>query len=932
MCVRLLTIAALFLFGMPIVVAAAEADKLPPAAKRKINYERDVLPIFQARCVSCHGPKKQESSYRIDVKKNAVAGGDFGDPAIIPGKSADSPLIHYVAGVDPDMLMPPEGKRLTVREISLLRAWIDQGLVWPDSFAGAKKTEKLTTDWWSFQPLRKVEPPRFTDTSWIANPIDAFILAKLKAKKLTPSPPADHKILARRLFLDMHGLLPSAEDNQPTAYADLVERVLKSPRYGERWARHWLDVVRFAETDGFEMNQDRPRAYHYRDYVIAAFNDDKPYDRFVFEQLAGDAVGVEAATGFIVGGAYDKVKSPDINLTMMQRQNELADMINVTGTTFLGLTVGCARCHNHKFDPIVQTDYYGLQAVFAGVKHGERPLNGEQSREQQQQLKTVERRLKTLEIELTKLGVKPTVAADRNVDRHAPVTARFIRFTILATNNGAEPCIDELEIWTPARGDVKSRNVALASAGATTKSSGDFPGNGKHKLKHLNDGRYGNSRSWISKTSGKGWVQVELAEPVEIDRIVWGRDREGKFSDRLATEYRIEVATVPDQWQPFSSAETRLSPEGKTDQQLGQRLVNATAETLDRVRGLLKESQTLTVKQKQLSTAVLPAVYAGQFEQPGPTHRLYRGDPLMKREPVVPDAVSIIGSLGLAGDAPERERRIALARWITRPNNPLTARVMVNRIWHYHFGTGIVATPSDFGGNGATPTHPDLLDWLAGEFIRGGWSVKHIHRLILNSNTYRQSNAPNTAGLKTDASALLLWRFPPRRLEAETIRDVILQVTGVLDLKAGGPGFSAFKPNRNYVRVYEPKEEFGPADWRRMVYMTKVRMENDAVFGVFDCPDAGQVMPRRSRSTTAIQALNLLNSGFMVQQAELLAKRLQGNAEAKPEQQVVHAFHLVLNRVPEAGEQRAAVELVEKHGLVALCRAMLNANEFLFLP
>ena len=322
--------------------------------------------------------------------------------------------------------------------------------------------------------------------------------------------------------------------------------------------------------------------------------------------------------------------------------------------------------------------------------------------------------------------------------------------------------------------------------------------------------------------------------------------------------------------------------------------------------------------------------------QPGPTYRLNRGDPMQPREPVVAEGLSVLkpllGSLGLSPDAPEQQRRLALAHWIARPENPLTARVIVNRLWHYHFGNGIVASPSDFGRMGTPPTHPELLDWLAAELVRGGWRLKPIHRLILLSNTYRQSSVPNPDGLAGDAGDRLLWRYPPRRLEAEAIRDAILQSSGVLDLTMYGKGFSCFEPNDNYVRVYTPKETWGPADWRRMVYMSKVRREQDGVFGAFDAPDAGQVCPRRSRSTTPLQALNLLNSSFLVQQSDLLAKRVERESRPEISDHVRRAFLITLGRGPRADEVAAGEKLVQQHGLSSLCRALFNTNEFLFIP
>ena len=342
-----------------------------------------MLPILKAHCHECHGANLRESNYRLDVKAAALGSGDSGAPAIRPGQSADSRLIQYVSGTDPDgIVMPPqdEGQPLSEQQIAILRRWIDQGADWPEDPPNVSDI-RLTTDHWSFQPLRQDAPPQL-DHPWVRTPIDGFVLQRLQPEGLAPSPEADRRRWVRRLYLDMLGLPPTpgevrefVENPAPDAYEQLVDRVLASPHYGERWARHWLDVVRFGESDGFETNPERPRAYPYRDYVIAALNDDKPYDQFVLEQIAGDMLGADVATGFLVAGPYDRVKSPDINLTLMQRQDELADIVNTTGTAFLGLTVGCARCHNHKFDPILQGDYYSLQAVFAGVQHGERQLN-----------------------------------------------------------------------------------------------------------------------------------------------------------------------------------------------------------------------------------------------------------------------------------------------------------------------------------------------------------------------------------------------------------------------------------------------------------------------------------------------------------------------------------------------------------------------------
>jgi len=325
-------------------------------------------------------------------------------------------------------------------------------------------------------------------------------------------------------------------------------------------------------------------------------------------------------------------------------------------------------------------------------------------------------------------------------------------------------------------------------------------------------------------------------------------------------------------------------------------------------------------------------VYAGNFMEPEPTHVLYRGDPDAKREEVFPDAISAFVSLNLSRDEPEQRRRLALANWIASPDNPMTARVLVNRLWQFHFGNGIVDTPSDFGLNGVPPTHPLLLDWLAVELMENGWSIKHIHRLILNSNTWQQSSRPKTRAMRIDADSRLLWRYPTRRMAAEAIRDSVVMVSGMLNLKSGGPGFDGFQVQMENVRHFFPKKSYGISDWRRMIYMTKVRQEQESVFGVFDCPDASQSVPKRSRSTTPLQALNLLNSKFLMQQASLFSDRLRNNVGSNTVEQIDSAFELCFNRPPTSTERKDALLFIESQGLTQFTRALLNTNEFVFVP
>ena len=1074
-----------------------------------IDFTKEVEPILQKHCAKCHGPEKQKGEFRVDLRATLLRGGNSGEPAIVPGSVERSHLISLVTGVDPEKVMPPKGRRLTPGQIESIKQWITDGAPTPAGYGEARFREELTH--WSLLPVKRPTVPKAGN--W-TNAIDAFIGRKLTDHGLTLSPRADRRKLIRRLYFVMHGLPPTPEQvkrfvNDPSAdaWSKLVDDVLASPRYGERWATHWLDLVRFGETHGFETNRERPNAWPYRDWVINAFNSDKPYDQFVREQIAGDTLGADIGTGFLVAGPYDVVKGRDPKLALMQRMNELDDMINTTGTAFLGLTLGCARCHNHKFDPVSQTDYYSMQAIFAGVKHADRALplppdrqakiaslnteladlrkrlakfvrtsssallliddadiaktfgiehlvkpagkgynpkgtqpgfandagsdrrspnlsGGEYTWWKNQPAKdlaayrprvkgryriwlswgaghpshstnavyqldtdgdltttsdrkplaTVNQKLfadgsgKVVSMSLwsglldagvhdlqpsstivlqggqdgtavttdvlvleTAIGDEPVgprpviraaVDARHNIDRFAPVMARIVRFTIEASSQ-SQPCLDELEIFS------NNKNVALASLGTKATSSGDFK-HPLHNLAHINDGKYGNSKSWISAQTVGGWVQLELSEPKRIDRIEWSRDREGKYSDRLAVKYRIEAALEADHWQFLAGSRDRL-PVGKGKQEPAAYdfAAHPSAEA-EQGRQWLARLGEATKQRDALTGSAM--VYAGTFSQPGPTHRLYRGEPDQQREEVGPDAISALTSLKLKRDAPEKNRRLALADWIVSKENPLTARVMVNRLWQFHFGEGIVDTPSDFGANGTPPTHPELLDWLAAEFMARGWSLKRLHRLILTSHTWQQDSRSNPEAMKVDASSRLLWRFPPRRLEAEGIRDAMLMASGVLDLQAGGPGFSAFEVEMENVRHFHPRKSYGPEDWRRMIYMTKVRQEKDSVFGTFDCPDASQVVPKRSRSITPLQALNLLNSTFVMQQADLLARRLQKEAGKSPDQQVEKAYELCFGRAPDAAAKKDAVNFIRAEGIQQFARAMLNANEFVFVP
>lgn len=904
---------------------------------QEIDFTRDVLPIFETHCIDCHGEDTQESGYRVDLKRIALRGGDLYPQLIAHGEPRSSPLYRILAGLESDLTMPPDGDRLSDAELKVIEDWLAAGTPWPDDADGA---DDENDSLWSLQPLTKPSIPQARSATGadFENPIDSFIQARLKPLELSLSPPAERRTLIRRVSLVLTGLPPIPEDvaafvsdDQPDAYERLVERLLDSPQFGEHWARKWLDVVRFAESDGFETNHDRPNAWHYRDYVIESFNSDKPFAQFVMEQLAGDQLNADAATGFLVGGSHDIVKGEDADLGITQRLDELADMVNTTSTSFLGLTVGCARCHSHKFDPITQTDYYALQAVFTGVQHGERELQaagGEEGR-----LLAEAKRVELSRLQNEIAGFRPPVTHRANVEKFTPRTIKWVRFFVEATNL-YEPCLDELEVFRAEEPDV---NVALASRGTKATSSGDYQGAEIHQLDHVNDGRYGNRFSWIADSQNNVWVSLEFPEPETVDRIVWSRDRgydEVTHSDRLATSYRIEGSLDGENWELLVSCDDRWS-----QQLLDERQREPTGNPDDHgsLKNLVSLRERIEILEREIRSLLQTRrAYAGKFETPPPTFRLHRGDHRQPREEIAPAALSAFAGLPIPWNVTDNpsdpERRMALARWLADPSNPLPARVWVNRLWQGVFGTGIVATPSDFGMMGTPPTHPELLDWLASELRSRNDSTKEIVRLLVTSETFRQSSRPHAAGLREDAGSRWLWRFPPQRLDGEMIRDQLLWVSDSLDLTSGGPSYSLFEPNDNYARNWIPKTEFSSAESRRMIYAQKLRMEPDAIFSVFDIPDAGQVCPSRPRSTTPMQALNMFNSNFVLDQADRLAEKLE-RASPSPalSATISAAFEKILLREPDQDELAWGVVLAEKHGLAAVCRALLNTNEFLWI-
>ncbi len=709
---------------------AASRPTDPVAAKM---FADKVAPIFARNCLECHGGSIRKGGLDLATEATARTGGDSGDP-IEPGKPDESLLWQQIDSGE----MPKDRARMTDADKQIIKTWIADGANWGgqevDPFT-ATDERRAGYDWWSLQPVQHPAPPSVKDASWARNEIDRFILAALESKSLTPAPEADRRTLIRRLSFDLTGLPPEPEevdrfvaDTDEAAYENLVERLLNSPHHGERWARHWLDVVRFGESQGYERNRVRENAWRYRDWVVSAFNRDMPYDEFVRQQIAGDVLApgdLDAliATGYHVIGTWDQVAHLEGSESMKKaaRWDDLEDLVGTFGQTFLGLTIQCARCHDHKFDPITQKEYYQVAALFGGVYQQEKEKSG-------------------IDLRAREGGASFSGVA------HVPITRQPAVFSVMD------------------RGDYRKPLAQVAPAALKS-----FP--------------------------------------------------------------------------------------------------------------------------------------------------------------------SLSGDLGLARNAPEAQRRLALARWLSDPRNPLVARVMVNRIWYYHFGRGLVETPSDFGYNGGRPSHPELLDFLTSRFVDGGWKIKDVHRLIVQSATYRQaSQVRNETAEALDSEDRLLWRANRRRLEGEAVRDAVLAVSGSLNRKIGGPSYRDVKLDKGMNDTFtEPTGEFTEATNRRTLYRLWARSGNHPMLESLDCPDPSVMAPRRTSTITPIQSLSMLNDVFMEKCAEELADRVRTETGEDADQQINRVWRLALSRSPGDRERTVARSFIQERGLAPLCLVLFNTNEFLFV-
>jgi mono/diheme cytochrome c family protein len=1066
----------LFLVHVTIIAAASQGlwaaeeppneRPLPPAANRTISFTNDIRPIFQKACVRCHGPEKQKGDYRLDVRESAFKGGESFAPNILSGKSDSSPLIRFVAGTD-HLVMPPEGDRLTSDEIGLLRAWIDQGASWPDDVAG---TVQDKNDLWSLKPLVRPGVPSSkhqSDESVKGSLIDDFVQAKRTEMNFRSVGQADRRTLIRRVTFDLIGLPPTADevdafiaDPDPKAYEALVDRLLKSPRYGERWARHWLDAAHFAETHGNDQDRIREHAWPYRDYLIRSLNDDKPYSRFVEEQIAGDVFfpddpSATAALGFLAAGPWDESSLRDIREDTIDRQIarylDRDDMLSNVMNNFCSLTVQCARCHDHKFDPISQRDYYSLQAVFSGVERANRRYDADpeihlkrtellrRKRDIEQRSVSEVKRLMSNEIQ-HEIEVWEQGRASSSIDWHV-IDAESFTSSDGATleklsdgsilSSGSRPEMDTVTIvsaplqWTAEdtvneiHQDQHSRPVekkqlafkqitairleVLTHESLPHGGPGRQPDNGNlhlsefevyfegshQKVELVNPTADFNQQDWeiakaIDQSEPTAWgihpkeglshqavfelkkpIQLcsktaELNDPIQLRFVLKQRHGRGHLIGRTRLSISgavppLQIDLIPD---PIATILTIPLAQRNGE----QRLELAIFQQLNEV----SRSLSSLPGQNLVYAAAADFDPDGSLRPPpGPRaiHILHRGDIRQPKEEVASGALACVATVRsqfeIPAIAPESARRAALARWLTNKDNPLTWRSIVNRVWHHHFGRGLVRTLNDFGNMGEKPTHPELLDWLAVEFRDGDQSLKRLHRLIVTSQAYQQKvqnptyekgeslddHAKQDLRLSIDSDNHFLWRMNRTRLDAESIRDAILAISDRMDLRMGGPSDRQFDlqpgihvtPRVDYSK-FDPSADAGR---RRSIYRFLFRTLPDPLMESLDCPSGDQITPARTNDVTIQQALSLWNDKFICQHCEHLAVRIERDVVReianssdpalliKP--RINQAFRLILGRHPTDTESVDAIAYADRHGLANFCRLLLNSNEFLFV-
>ena len=946
-----------------------------------------VRALFSSRCRECHGPELQEGGLRLDLDPRNL---DETAPVVVAGSRGTSPLHDRVISTDPDRRMPPRGKALSAEEIELVGAWIDAGAAWPE---GTWRDPRL--DHWAWQPVVRPDVP---GNAVGAAAIDAFVAARLTESGLAPAPEADRQTLLRRASFDLIGLPPTPDevaafeaDPAPDALERLVDRLLASPAHGERWARHWLDVAHYADSHGYERDQLRPHAWRYRDWVIDALNADKPYDAFLRKQVAGDVIAPDdpaavVASGFLVAGPWDfvgQVETQSAPLRRQARADDLDDMLTQVMAAACGVTINCARCHDHKLDPIPQRDYTALAALLSGVTRGNRPVSPAAVAARDARRRELEESLRTATADVHALAGGPVDLADivgggdgsgngvkgagidprsgiardptplsflEGIEANRPVPGPSPLVAAVLVPDGSGPVrfvvdgnpIDGIpptarEGWDAIRNGPVNAQASTTTAGIDHATAGHAI-LGLHAnaaitfdLAAIRARHPATSRRFRAVVAYGGRAEMAVAEfAVHLDGV---RMAQGRL-DQASPGEPLDIL-LPDEARYLTLVATDGGDGIGHDQVWfgDPRIEGPPSRPVDETALAAARGRIETVRQELAALPETETVYGPVVQPPPPVQLLVRGDPekpLGEIPPGLPGwiAVPVTNPLADAGDG---QRRRALAEWITDRSNPLTPRVIVNRLWHHHFGTGLVDTPSDFGTGGGRPSHPALLDWLAAELVDHDWSLKHIHRLICTSKTWRQRShgVPGAAaGMAVDSGNRLLWRMSPRRLDAESYRDTVLAVSGVLDPARGGPGFRDFRVTEAYAPIYESIPIDRAELRRRSIYRCVVRGTPDVFLTTLDCPNPANLAPVRPRTTTALQSLAILNNDFTLRHAEAWAERLRREAGDRPADQVRLGFQLAFGREPDREEAAAGEDLVAQAELVQFCRMMLAANEF----
>jgi hypothetical protein len=960
-------------------------DQLPPALERTVDYVKDIKPLLRKSCYSCHGEEEQEAGLRLDVRKRALQGGDQG-AVIVPGKAGQSLLMLLVAGLNEERgQMPPEGEGtpLDKDQIALLRSWIDQGAKWPDDVDAVASSSH-----WSFQPLKRPAVPEVKQASWPRTPLDNFILARLEREGIEPSPVADRATLIRRLSIDLLGLLPSPSqveqflaDQRPDAYEQLVEELLRSKHYGERWARHWLDLARYADSDGYEKDRARPHAWRYRHWVINALNDDMPFDQFSTWQLAGDmlpetSIAMRVASGFHRNTLHNTEGGTDQE---EDRVKKTVDRLNTFGSIWLGLTVGCAQCHTHKYDPITQREYYSLYAFFNNINEADvaAPTVDEQKQFEVAKAAFDEAQLKltgplqdyeTNELAAAQVSWEPTALQTvLQWESLKPLLATSLHGAELAVGDDLAVLVsganEKSDIYT-VQGTITSAVLrairlevlphdSLPTKGPGRAANGNFvlttvrlaarPAESEEEFKPLPlKGVLADfsQQEWaaalaINENPADGWavspqfgkrhlLVLELAEPlaaetglelqIQLEQQYETGEAHNIGHFRLSTTSGTAPLTLDGL--PPAVATGLGTPAEQRNEEQKQAITSYFRQQDSRYLELKKVVDEHAAKAPKPSATKAQSVAEGDRRQ---AHVHVRGDFLSPGIEVNAETVSVLPDLKPRSDDPEhRPDRLDLASWLFQAENPLTARVTANRIWYRHFGRGIVATIDDFGDQGELPSHPGLLDWLAVELQDNAWSIKQLHRLIVSSATYRQQSAYRTELIARDPDNTLLARQNRLRVEAEVVRDLALDASGLLSRRLGGPSVRPPQPTGHSSLTYANSAKWetsgGEDRYRRGLYTFFQRTSPYPMLMTFDAPDSNVCAAQRQVSNTPLQALTIWNDPVFVECAQALGRRLLAEVPASEEvaqtsaRRARHAMMLCLSRPVTPGEQQIVVD------------------------